>query len=83
MTTTPDTSLPPGDLEILEFERVRWTNTGPKESVIRERFATSSTRYYLRLHRIMREPAALVYDPAHVRRLQRLQEQRRQLRVRR
>lgn len=69
--------LTPADLEVLEFERVRFTQTGPKDTAIRERFGIRATHYYQRLGRVLAHPDALVYDAQLVRRLQRLAEARR------
>ncbi|MBA3690478.1 MAG: DUF3263 domain-containing protein [Actinobacteria bacterium] len=83
MTTArrPPAALPPGERELLDFERGWWQHQGPKERAIRERFAISATRYQQRLNRLVDLPEALTYDPMLVRRLRRLREQRRRRRV--
>jgi hypothetical protein len=65
---------------ILDFERTWWTQPGPKEVVIRERFELSPTRYYQLLHELLESPDALAYDPLVVRRLRRLRDRRRRAR---
>jgi hypothetical protein len=65
---------------ILDFERSWWTEPGPKEATIRERFDLSSGRYYQLLGELLDSPDALAYDPLVVRRLRRLRERRRQAR---
>jgi hypothetical protein len=72
--------LSPRDQAILDFERSWWTESGPKESAIRQRFALSPTRYYRVLNDLLDEPEALVYDPLVVRRLRRLRDRRRRAR---
>jgi hypothetical protein len=68
------------DRAILDFERMWWTEPGPKESAIRDRFDLSGTRYYQILHELLDEPEALEYDPLVVRRLRRLRDRRRRAR---
>jgi hypothetical protein len=65
---------------ILDFERTWWTQPGPKEVAIRERFELSPTRYYQLLHELLESPDALAYDPLVVRRLRRLRDRRRRAR---
>jgi hypothetical protein len=65
---------------ILDFERTWWTQAGPKEVAIRERFELSPTRYYQLLHELLEAPDALAYDPLVVRRLRRLRDRRRRAR---
>lgn len=67
--------------DLLDFERESWKLQIPKERAIRERFGFSATRYHQLLNRALEQPAALVYDPMLVRRLQRVREARRQRRV--
>lgn len=69
--------LPPGDLEVLEFERAWPVPSGPKDKAILERFHHNVTRYYQRLHHIVDQPAAEVYDAMLVRRLRRLRDDKR------
>ena len=68
------------DRAILDFERGWWSEPGPKELAIRERFDLSSTRYYEILNELLDIPDALDYDPLVVRRLRRLRERRRRAR---
>ena len=69
------------DREILEFERSWWTETRPKEQVIRERFELSGTRYYQLLNELLESPEAYEFDPLVVRRLRRLRDRRRRARA--
>ncbi len=69
------------DRAILDFERSWWTEAGPKDTAIRERFELSGTRYYQLLTELLDDPAALDYDPLLVRRLRRVRERRRRARV--
>ena len=69
------------DRAILDFERMWWTEPGPKESAIRDRFELSGTRYYQILHELLDDPEALEYDPLVVRRLRRLRDRRRRARL--
>jgi hypothetical protein len=69
------------DRAILDFERSWWTQSGPKDTAIRERFELSGTRYYQLLTELIDDPDALEYDPLLVRRLRRLRERRRRARV--
>ena len=66
---------------ILDFERSWWTEVGPKDTAIRERFELSGTRYYQLLTELLDDPGALEYDPLVVRRLRRGRERRRRARV--
>jgi Protein of unknown function (DUF3263) len=68
------------DRAILDFERGWWSEPGPKELAIRERFDLSSTRYYELLNEMLDMPDALGYDPLVVRRLRRLRDRRRRAR---
>lgn len=69
------------DRAILDFERSWWTEAGPKDTAIRERFELSGTRYYQLLTELLDDPDALEYDPLLVRRLRRVRERRRRARV--
>ena len=69
------------DRAILDFERSWWTETGPKDTAIRERFELSGTRYYQLLTELIDDQAALEYDPLVIRRLRRVRERRRRARV--
>ena len=69
------------DRAILDFERSWWTQSGPKDTAIRERFELSGTRYYQLLTELLDDPDALEYDPLLIRRLRRMRERRRRARV--
>jgi hypothetical protein len=69
------------DRAILDFERSWWTESGPKDTAIRERFELSGTRYYQLLTELLDDPDALEYDPLLIRRLRRVRERRRRARV--
>lgn len=64
------------DLEMLELEKTWWKYAGAKETLVRERFGISSTRFYQRLNWIIDQPEALAAEPMLVRRLLRLREAR-------
>lgn len=68
------------DRAILDFERSWWTEAGPKEVAIRERFELSPTRYYQVLNELLESADALAYDPLVVRRLRRMRDRRRRAR---
>ncbi|MEJ5254571.1 MAG: DUF3263 domain-containing protein [Acidimicrobiales bacterium] len=68
------------DRAILDFERSWWSEAGPKEALIRERFELSATRYYQILNELLESDAAYEYDPLVVRRLRRLRDRRRRAR---
>lgn len=69
------------DRAILDFERSWWSEPGPKDTAILERFELSATRYYQILGELLDLPEALEYDPLGVRRLRRLRDRRRRERV--
>jgi hypothetical protein len=69
------------DRAILDFERSWWTETGPKDTAIRERFELSGTRYYQLLNELLDAPEAYDHDPLLVRRLRRQRERRRRARI--
>jgi len=69
------------DRAILDFERSWWTEAGPKDTAIRERFELSGTRYYQLLAELTDDPEALAYDPLLIRRLRRVRDRRRRARV--
>ena len=69
------------DRAILDFERSWWSESGPKEIAIRERFELSTTRYYEILGELLDAPEALEHDPLGVRRLRRLRDRRRRERT--
>ena len=68
------------DKAILDFERSWWSEPGPKETAIRERFELSATRYYEILNELLDDNESLEYDPLVVRRLRRLRDRRRRQR---
>ena len=68
------------DRAILDFERSWWTEPGPKELSIRDRFDLSPTRYYQILNELLDAPDAIAYDPLVVRRLRRMRDRRRRAR---
>lgn len=69
------------DRAILDFERSWWSESGPKELAIRERFELSTTRYYEILGELLDSPDAMAHDPLVVRRLRRLRDRRRRERT--
>ena len=68
------------DLAIIELERTWWSLGGSKESLIRERFDLSTSRYYDLLSNIVDSDEALRFDPLVIRRLRRLRAHRRRAR---
>ncbi len=68
------------DRAILDFERSWWHESGPKESLIQERFELSASRYYEILNELLESAEAYDYDPLGVRRLRRLRDRRRRAR---
>jgi hypothetical protein len=71
------------DRAILEFERTWWSEDASKESVIRERFELSTTRYYELLGELIDSDEAYDFDPLVIRRLRRLRDRRRRARFER
>ena len=69
------------DRAILDFERSWWSEPGPKDTVILERFELSATRYYQILGELLDSPEALEHDPLLVRRLRRIRDRRRRERL--
>ena len=71
------------DLEraIIDFERTWWQEPGRKDVAVRQRLDLSPTRYYELLNHLLEKPDAMEYDPMVVRRLQRLRDRRRRVRV--
>lgn len=61
---------------MLDLEGSWFKYAGRKESVIRERFDMSTTRYYQVLRGLLQREEAMAYDPLLVRRLIRQQESR-------
>lgn len=71
------------DCAIIEFERTWWAEDGSKESIIRERFELSTTRYYELLADLIDSDEAYEHDPLVIRRLRRLRDRRRKARFER
>ncbi len=69
------------DREILDFERTWRHRPGPKEVAIRESFEISPSRYYELLNALLDNADALSYDPLTVKRVQRVRNQRRRVRI--
>ena len=71
------------DRAIIEFERSWWSEEGSKESIIRERFELSTTRYYELLGDLIDSDEAYGFDPLVIRRLRRMRDRRRRARFER
>jgi len=71
------------DRAIIEFEQRWWSEDASKESLIRERFELSTTRYYELLGDLLQSDEAYEYDPLVIRRLRRLRDRRRKARYER
>lgn len=71
------------DMAIIEFERTWWAEESSKESIIRERFELSTTRYYEILSELVDSEEAYQFDPLVIRRLRRLRARRRRARFER
>lgn len=69
------------DRRILDFERDWTRHAGAKEDAVRAEFGLSAARYYQVLNAVIDSPAAIVYDPMLVRRLQRMREARMSARI--
>jgi len=78
--TSAPMELTERDRAILDFERSWWHESGPKETLIQERFELSASRYYEILGQLLESPEAYDYDPLGVRRLRRLRDRRRRAR---
>jgi hypothetical protein len=79
----PEVAAPPGesglserDRRILDFERDWTRHVGAREDAVRTEFGLSAARYYQVLNAVIDSPAAIVYDPMLVRRLQRMRDAR-------
>ena len=68
---------------MLDYEREWWTQPGPKETAIQQRFQLSSARYYQLLSELIDTDEAKSYDPLVVLRLRRQRERRRRARFER
>lgn len=71
------------DRAIIEFEQSWWSEDASKESIIRERFELSTTRYYELLGDLIDSDEAYAHDPLVIRRLRRLRDRRRKARFER
>ncbi|MGI9608580.1 MAG: DUF3263 domain-containing protein [Acidimicrobiales bacterium] len=71
------------DRAIIEFEQTWWSEDASKESIIRERFELSTTRYYELLAELIDSDEAYAFDPLVIRRLRRLRDRRRRARFER
>lgn len=71
------------DRAIIEFERTWWSEEGSKESLIRDHFELSTTRYYEILGELIDSDEAYEFDPLAIRRLRRLRDRRRRARFER
>jgi len=69
------------DRAILDFERTWWTQDGPKDALLEERFGFDADHYYQALNRLLELPEAMEHAPLVVRRLLRLRDRRRRLRL--
>lgn len=69
------------DLTILEIEAQRWKYPGAKEAAIRDQLGISATRYYQRLHALIERPDVEAEVPQLVRRLRRVRDARRGVRI--
>ena len=65
---------------MLDFERSWWSNTDPRDQVIRARFQCSPDEYHAELTAVLEDPDAMIHDPLVVRRLKRLRLRARKLR---
>lgn len=75
-TSARESGLDERERSILAFELEHWAHAGAKEDAIRTQFGLTSGRYYQLLNALIDSPAAYVYDPQLVRRLQRVREAR-------
>jgi hypothetical protein len=66
---------------MLEFERMWWTLDYEKDLLIRRRFACAPDAYYDELNQLLHDPDALAVDPLVVRRLMRIRDRKRRVRV--
>jgi len=71
------------DCAIIEFERSWWSEDASKESLIRDQFELSTTRYYELLGELVDSDEAYAFDPLLIRRLRRLRDRRRKARFER
>lgn len=69
------------DLTILNLESQWWRYEGAKTTAIRERLNLTPVRYYQALNHLIDQPAAMAHAPMTVKRLQRLRDRRRAVRM--
>lgn len=65
---------------VLDLEGQRWKFLGAKEATVRERFGRSLVEHHQLVAWLIRQPEALAYAPATVKRLQRLRDARARVR---
>lgn len=66
---------------MLDLERTWWSEPGTKAAAIQARIGLSPARYYQLLAALIGSPEAAAYDPLVVRRLRKLQRNRRRARI--
>jgi len=76
-----DDTLTDLELQVLTFERQTWRYVGAKATAVHDLFGWSLTRHEQAVLQLLERPAALAANPQTVRRLQRMQDQRRARRV--
>ena len=69
------------DRAILDFERECFLVPGPKEAAIRARFDLAPSSYYRAVSALIEHPGAMAYDPLTVKRLRKLRDERRRVRI--
>ncbi len=69
------------DRAILDFERTWWSQPGSKAAAIQSQIGVSPARYYQILAGLISSAEAAAYDPLVVRRLRKLQRNRRRARI--
>lgn len=74
MESSEAMSLSEREKNILDFEKDFAGRAGAKDEAVREQFGLSAARYYQLLNAVIDSPAAIVYDPMLVRRLQRVRD---------
>ncbi len=75
-TRVVDAVLSERDRSILDFERDWKRHAEAKEDAVHTEFGLTAARYYQVLNTVIDLPAALVYDPMLVKRLQRMRQAR-------
>ena len=68
------------EMSLIEFERTWWAEDDSKETIIRERFDLSTTRYYDLLSDLVDSDEAYRFDPLVIHRLRRRRANRRRAR---